>query len=161
MPSQPRNMPEQEHSIKARSHEVFVEPSQGAAPRATKPFPLYLRETPAQPLSPLANTVLWILGIIVVVLFLAALWRITHRRGPASRPRPARPAAEAPVVRTGPCSSPWWTDRPAGVAWQGNPRADLVARGRADRRDHRRWDRAGSVAESPPTAVATATWLRA
>ena len=54
MPSHPRNMPEQEHSIKERSHELFVEPTQGAAPRTTKPFPVYLRETPAQPLSPLA-----------------------------------------------------------------------------------------------------------
>jgi hypothetical protein len=161
MPSHPRNMPEQEHSIKARSHELFVDPTQLAASRPTKPFPAYLRETPAQPLSPLATTVLWILGIIVVVLFLAALWRITHRRGAASRPRPARPAAEAPVVRTGPCASPLWTDRPAGVAWQGNLRADPVAWGRVDRNDHRRCDRAGSVAASPPTAVATATWLRA
>src|SRR5262249_46970570 len=75
MPSHPRNMPEQEHSIKARSHELFVDPTQDAAPRTTKPFPVYLRETPAQPLSPLAIWVLWILGIVVTVLFLAALWR--------------------------------------------------------------------------------------
>jgi hypothetical protein len=90
MPAHPRNTPEQEHSIKARSHELFVEPSQAASPRRTKPFLDYLRRTPAQPLSPLAITVLWILGILVTVLFLAALWRITHRRRAVPRPQPAR-----------------------------------------------------------------------
>jgi len=99
MPSYPRNLPEQEHSIKARSHELFVEPDQVAAPKRTKPFTSYLRETPALPLSPLATSMLWILGILVIVLFLAALWRITHRRGAAARPRPARPQAERTTWR--------------------------------------------------------------
>ena len=99
MPSHRRNMPEQEHSIKERAHELFVEPPRpevGAQP--TKPFPAYLRETPAKPLSPLTKTLFWIVGIIVAVLFLAALWRITHRRGDAPRRKPDRPPAEVEDV---------------------------------------------------------------
>jgi hypothetical protein len=79
MPSQPRNLPEQEHSIKARANELFVEEAPIAAPTATKPFEVYLRETPAQPVSPAIKVILWILGFIVVVLLLMALWRVSHR----------------------------------------------------------------------------------
>ncbi len=99
MPSHPRNMPEQERSIKARSHELFVEPVQpGEATKPTKPFPVYLRETPAQPLSPLTKAVFWILGIIVAGLFVVAVWRISHRpksKVPASR----RPEKTVMVLR--------------------------------------------------------------
>ncbi len=91
MPSQPRNMPEQEHSIKARSHELFVEPAQPAeGTKSTKPFPVYLRETPAQPFSPLIKAIFWVLGIIVAVLFLAAVWRMSHRHGRSARPASLR-----------------------------------------------------------------------
>jgi hypothetical protein len=110
MPSHPHNIPEQEHSIKARSHELFVEPNQVAAPKRTKPFTSYLRETPALPLSPLATSMLWILGILVVVLFLAALWRITHRRSAVARPQHARPKAERATSRVPGRSSPVLTD---------------------------------------------------
>lgn len=101
MPSHPRNMPEQEHSIKVRSHELFVEPvlpADGIKP--TKPFPVYLRETPAQPLSPLTKAVFWILGIIVAGLFAAAIWRISHRQKanvPANR-RAAKTAMIHPRI---------------------------------------------------------------
>jgi hypothetical protein len=161
MPSHPRNLPEQEHSIKARAHELFVEPTQFAPSRASKPFLAYLRETPAQPLSPLATWVLWILGILVVVLFLAALWRITHRRGAVNRLPPARPPARETTLGTRPSSSLVWTDRPGRGGWTAEPTSgpDLLRMGNPA--DHRRCDRAGSVAASPPTAVATATWLRA
>ena len=81
MPSHPRNMPEQEHSIKTRANELFDEPAHKVTPRATKPFRVYLRETPAQPLSPLTKAVFWIVGMVVAALFLAALWRISHRQG--------------------------------------------------------------------------------
>jgi hypothetical protein len=102
MPSHPRNRPEQEHSIKARAHELFVETTKAEADsRPTKPFPVYLRETPAQPLSPGTKTVLWLLGIVVALLFLIALWRVTQRRAPAHRPEPNPPAAEAQAVLLG------------------------------------------------------------
>jgi hypothetical protein len=91
-------MPEQEHSIKVRSHELFVEPPQSAeVTKPTKPFPAYLRETPAQPLSPFTKAVFWILGIIVAGLFVVAVWRVTHRHRPQ---RPARPAAKTALVHS-------------------------------------------------------------
>ena len=52
MPSDSRNLPEQERSIKARSHELFVEPERTGTGKPVKPFPVYLRETPADPMSP-------------------------------------------------------------------------------------------------------------
>jgi hypothetical protein len=93
MPAQPRNMPEQERSIKARSHALFVEPVQPAEEsKPTKPFPVYLRETPAQPFSPLTLVIFWILGIVVTGLFLAAIWRVSHlqRSKVPARRRPAK-----------------------------------------------------------------------
>ena len=65
MPSQSRNMPEQERSIKSRAHEVFAKQDPETANRATKPFPVYLRETPAFPMSPTVKAMLWLAGIIV------------------------------------------------------------------------------------------------
>jgi hypothetical protein len=91
MTSQPRNMPEQEHSIKVRSNELYVEDTPESAPRATKPFPVYLRETPAQPLSSGTKAIFWTLGFIVALLFLAAIWRVVHRHAPK------RPAGETEV----------------------------------------------------------------
>jgi hypothetical protein len=96
MPSQPRNMPEQEHSIKARSHELFVDDTPVGADRATKPFPVYLRETPAQPLSAVIKAMFWLLGIIVALLFLAAVWRVAHRH----MPTPAAGKSDAKAVMT-------------------------------------------------------------
>lgn len=82
MPSQPRNMPEQEHSIKVRSNELYVEDTPAVPAQVTKPFPVYLRETPARPLSAGIKAVFWTLGIIVALLFLAALWRVAHHQVP-------------------------------------------------------------------------------
>jgi hypothetical protein len=88
-------MPEQERSIKARSHELFVEPDQAAeGTRPTKPFPVYIRETPAQPMSPATKAIFWIVGIVVAGLFIAAVWRITQRHG---LKRPAGKAAAKTV----------------------------------------------------------------
>lgn len=84
MPSHPRNMPEQEHSIKARSHELYVEEDLTGSSMATKPFQVYLRETPAHPLSPAIKVIFWVLGLVVAVLFLLALWRVWQRH--AARP---------------------------------------------------------------------------
>lgn len=94
MRSQPRNMPEQEHSIKVRSHELFVEETT-ELPRTTKPFATYLRETPARPLSVGLRALFWVLGIIVGVLFLIAIWRVSHHHG--RKPSP-RPTAESTVM---------------------------------------------------------------
>jgi hypothetical protein len=87
MPSQRRNISEQEHSIKQRSHALFVEPVQPVeVGKPTKPFPVYLRETPAQPFSPLTKAVFLVLGVVVAALFLAALWRISQSKRPKFKP---------------------------------------------------------------------------
>ena len=100
MSSHPRNMPEQEHSIKARSHELFVEEPPVAPAVATKPFEVYLRETPAHPLSPGIKVILWVLGLIVAALFLAALWRAVNRNA-GRRPGHATPARAAMLTISG------------------------------------------------------------
>jgi hypothetical protein len=120
MPSQPRNMPEQERSIKARSHELFVQPLQAAeGTRPTKPFPDYIRETPAHPMSSLTKSIFWLVGIVVVGLFLAAIWRITHHNRPQ---RPARKPAATSVVVPRRTDIPWRiTDRRVGSAGASSP----------------------------------------
>jgi hypothetical protein len=72
-------MSEQEHSIEVRSSELFFEDTPAAPTRATKPFAVFLRETPAQPLSPGLRALLWAIGIIGGVLFLVAVWRVSQR----------------------------------------------------------------------------------
>ena len=47
-----------------------------------KPFPIYLREAPANPLSSVVKVLLWIVGIAVLLLFV--------RRGLGGRQRPSR-----------------------------------------------------------------------
>jgi hypothetical protein len=79
MGSERRNMPEQERSIREREQELFVEPQERTTPEPPlKPFPIYLRETPAIPISPEVKVILWIVGIAVLLLLCVALWR-THR----------------------------------------------------------------------------------
>jgi hypothetical protein len=100
MPSHSRNISEQEHSIKQRSHALFVEPAQTAeGTKPTKPFPVYLRETAAQPFSPLTKAIFWLLGLIVAALFLAALWRMSHR--PKSNAKASRHSAKTAMLRDG------------------------------------------------------------
>ncbi len=76
MGSERRSMPEQELSIREREQELFVE-SQGTSPAGlpVKPFPIYLRETPANPMSTGVKVILWSVGIAVLLLFGFALWR--------------------------------------------------------------------------------------
>ncbi len=99
MPIIPRDMPEQELSIKARGNEVYVKPDR-ERPKV-KAFDVYLRETPAAPVSTPALTALWAAGITVAVLFVVTLWRISHRgpRGPGPRARPAPRKAASNVFQ--------------------------------------------------------------
>jgi hypothetical protein len=96
MPSQSRNIPEQEHSIKERSNELFFDESAVPA-RSSKPFAAYLRETPARPVSPALKALFWVLAVIIGVLFFAAIWRVAHRHGG----RPTAAAAAEKTVRSG------------------------------------------------------------
>jgi hypothetical protein len=93
MPSEQQNMSEQDISIKAREHELYLPALPDAPP--VKPFPEYLRDTPGEPLSFSTKLVLSFVGVIVAVLFFAAIWRITHPRATKPRARAARPAAKA------------------------------------------------------------------
>ena len=94
MASERQNMSEQEISIKAREHELYVQPVSEADKKPVKPFEVYLRETPAEPLSSITKAILAIVSIIVGLLFLGALWRATTHHPPAVRPKTARPAVK-------------------------------------------------------------------
>jgi hypothetical protein len=98
MPSAPRNMPEQEHSIKSRAHEVFAKQDEETTNRATKPFPVYLRETPAFPMSATVKAMLWFAGIIVGLLFLAAVLKLSIRYAPKRQDNAPPPAAKTDGV---------------------------------------------------------------
>jgi hypothetical protein len=96
MRSDRRNMPEQELSIKEREKELFVEPHEPPAPKPpVKPFAVYLRETPADPLSSHAKAILWTVGVIVLILLALAIWRSQRPSRPRPKPRPTEPAATA------------------------------------------------------------------
>ena len=88
MASERQNMSDQDISIKAREHELYVK--EQTESRRVKPFPEYLRETPAEPLSRATKAILWVVGVVVALLFLAALWRVSHKHLgtiPPARPR--------------------------------------------------------------------------
>jgi hypothetical protein len=95
MPAESRNLHEQERSIKAREHELYLKPTEEG--QARKPFLEYLRETPAEPLSTTTKTILWIVAVLVVVVFLAAIWRAATRRSARPRNR-AVPSAVQPAA---------------------------------------------------------------
>jgi hypothetical protein len=86
----PIDGPEQEQSIKERGSELYAK-AKRERPKV-KPFEVYLRETPAAPTSGGVKALLWITGIVVALVFAAALWKVTHRRprsNPARAPRQA------------------------------------------------------------------------
>jgi hypothetical protein len=105
MPSESVNLPEQEQSIKARAGELYVEPQRPTVNKPAKPFLVYLRETPAVPFSAPTKVTLWVVGGIVALLFLAALWRVSLRRGlkpsiPESQPTETTSMRQLPKSRT-------------------------------------------------------------
>jgi hypothetical protein len=95
-------IPEQEHSIKAREEELYVEPKEAQpAKPPPKPFTVLLHETPAKPMSSQVKVMLWIVGILVVALFVAAIGRGQRSRR-QKRPSPAPSTARAPGVPSDP-----------------------------------------------------------
>jgi hypothetical protein len=102
MASERQNMSEQEISIKAREHELFVQPFADPNAKPVKPFEVYLRETPAEPLSTATKAILATVGILVGLLFLAALWRAATHHAPAARNRKAQSAVKATLLRPSP-----------------------------------------------------------
>jgi hypothetical protein len=95
MPAESRHLPEQERSIKAREHELYFKPLPENGAQSRKPFPAYLRETPAEPLSTATKTILWIIALLVVLVFLVAIGRVIYRRSARPGTRAARPAVLA------------------------------------------------------------------
>jgi hypothetical protein len=98
MASERQNMSEQEISIKAREHELYVGSETDSKP--VKPFAVYLSETPAEPMSATTKGILWIVGTVVALLFLAACWRATTHHAPVSRLKKARPVAKSAMLRS-------------------------------------------------------------
>ncbi len=92
MSGERRDNPEQEISIRRREHELFVQESV-ASGGPTKPFPEYLREVPAAPLSAGLKAALWAVALVAAILFAAALWRLVNR--PTPRPPGGRGRARA------------------------------------------------------------------
>ncbi len=78
---------EQEQSIKERKH-LLYEDDPSPPDMSRKPFRLYLKETPAAPLSMGAKLLLWGVGLVVGGLLLAAMYR-----GAMGRPRPEKQPA--------------------------------------------------------------------
>jgi hypothetical protein len=99
MASERQNMSEQEISIKEREHELYVRSPADPNAKPVKPFEVYLRETPAEPLSPATKAILAIVGIVVGLLFVAALWRATTHHAPAGRTKASRPTVKATLLR--------------------------------------------------------------
>ncbi len=100
MPPQSRDAHEQEHSIKARGLALFDKQLDSTDPQPTKPFLVYLHETPAQPISTFTKAVLWMAGIVVALMLIAALWRVSNRYGPGRRATKSnRPAAKTTMWR--------------------------------------------------------------
>jgi hypothetical protein len=111
-----RNLPEQERSIKDREQELFVEEREEPPPRPpVKPFAIYLRETPADPIVPEVKVILWVVGVVVLVVFVAALWRMQRgsRTRPRASPKPAAVSFQSGRPYPGVClrdkMGPWWT----------------------------------------------------
>lgn len=88
--SQPqRDQREQEISIKRREGELFRRADADVQAAPVKEFAEYLRETPALPLPTWAKALLWAVGVVVALLFAAALWRLQSGRTPQTTRRGA------------------------------------------------------------------------
>jgi hypothetical protein len=125
MSSERRSMPEQELSIKEREQELFVDPLETPTSESrVKPFPIYLRETPAVPMSSGVKLILWIVGISVVLIFCVAIWRA--RRPPRPLQAPGAPKA---AMRNVTLSSPQMAGASRGMprAWLNAPVQDLAS----------------------------------
>ena len=90
---------QQERSIKERKHHLFEEP-QRVETGAVKPFSVYLRDTPPAPMSTPVKAALWTVGVLAVLLLLAAL--LSGGRRP---PRPKVGAQTTAPVAVAPAPS--------------------------------------------------------
>ena len=86
----------QDQSIKVRKSQLF-EPKKHVEVPVIKPFPAYLDSVPPAPLTPGIKAALWTTGVVVVLLFLAAMifGRGERHRNQQSDRSDARPEAVA------------------------------------------------------------------
>jgi len=144
MGSERRSMPEQELSIREREQELFAEPQETpTAEPPVKPFPIYLRETPANPMSSEVKVILWIVGIAVVLLFCVALWR-TQRPSLLRRTSAAPKAAVLNVAPLLPTHGRRWQGETAQLAQGFGAEPGVISGRAADRAsesysDSRKW----------------------
>lgn len=75
-----RDEREQEISIRQREGELFRREVEASS--TARPFSEYLQETPAHPLPAWAKATLWAVGIVVILLFAASLWRLQSKPTP-------------------------------------------------------------------------------
>jgi hypothetical protein len=73
------------------SHRLFDEDPPTSAPMPRTPFGVYLKTTPAAPLPAWVQALLWVVGLAVALLLVAALTK-------GARPRRARAAWDRPAV---------------------------------------------------------------
>lgn len=109
--SQPqRDQREQEISIKKREGELFRPEGDDLQTAPTKPFAEYLRETPADPLPSWVKAALWATGVVVALLFAAALWRLQSRPNlqatGKARPKHSSTPFERPSLFSPPPAAP-------------------------------------------------------
>ena len=78
---------EQEDSIKDRKKLLFDKEDTPIAFKGVerKPFALYLRQTPPQPLSAGLKALLWATGIVVGLLLLGAVWKSSQPKAKEMR----------------------------------------------------------------------------
>lgn len=92
-PSNSGEVPElQDRSIKERKYQLFDEPDVGVS-TTLKPFSEYVKETPPTSLSPGLKGALFGAAVVVVFLFLAAMFSLVGSKGerkPEALRAPAR-----------------------------------------------------------------------
>ncbi len=92
----------QDQSIKARKVQLFDDGKADEVVEIRRPFSYYVNQTPASPMSPTTKATLLATGVLVVLLFLAALLIGPHRsKKRLSALNPARPAAPGRAQASG------------------------------------------------------------
>ena len=102
----------QEQSIKARKHQLFESDERRTLSGPRQSFRDCLRETPATPLSSPIKAILWTVGVVVILLLIAA-WPPAGPGNPGPRPPPPTPRPGGSSARTNPT-------RPTPVAFLTN-----------------------------------------
>ena len=92
-PGKNEGLEHQDKSIKARKFQLYEERDRDGSVGAVKPFAEYVRQTPPAPLSPATKATLWALGVLIALLFIAAL--IFGGPKKVKRPRAEQPAPRA------------------------------------------------------------------